>query len=483
MDYCSFTFAKFLATVLVVYLALPLRLQNLWLLGSSFFFYFRICDAGPFAWCLLISIATEFTVAQRIAATPDRAEKRRWLWFSVAVELAILGWFKLNGFFADRFVPFLHDQLGLHVSWPFEHVALPLAISFYTFQCLGYTIDVYRGQQKPETDFFDFALFVVLFFQLVAGPIERAKKLLPQIKQPRHKDVDTFVSGLWLIFLGVYKKLGVADQLFPWAWQLLPPGTREWGYTYHGIDVLLSTTLGALAMYADFSGYTDAMRGLGRLFGFDVSPNFKAPFLARNIQEYWGRWHITLTLWIRDYLYFPMVLHKFWKRLGSGGLAIATMLIMGFWHGAKLSFLLWGLWHGTLIALYGKLRPWLNTHTNFTNPLAKRLWVVACVLTTFACAVLGGILFNGGEWVTIKRQLRDVIFHPVASEGAFTTFAVCLVRFVPILVLDLLENASNQPDRIATIPWPWRRLIQAVMVGLLVDAVFKAMPSNPFQYF
>jgi len=482
MDYTSITFATFLAIVLGVYLLVPHKVQNLWLLGTSLFFYFKICDAGPFAWCLLISIVTEFTIAQKIAAVPDKNTKRGLLWISVGVELAILGFFKLNGFFVATFVPLI-EGLGLTVSGPMQHVGLPLAISFYTFQCLGYTIDVYRGQQKPETDLLDFALFVVLFFQLVAGPIERARKLLPQIKAPRVLGAEPWSSGLWLIFLGIYKKVGVADQLFPYAWKIAPANTMGFGHVYPGIDVLVGTAIAAIAMYAEFSGYTDAMRGLGRLFGFDISQNFRAPFLARNIQDYWGRWHMTLTKWITDYLYMPMVLHKFWKRLGSGGLAVVTMLIMGFWHGAKLSFLLWGLWHGSLIALYGKVRPWLYRHTTFTNPLAKRLWIVASVATTFLCCVLGGVLFNADHWVTIKRELRDVILHPTLSAGTLGTLWVCLLRFAPIFVLDLMENHSGDPDRVGKIAWPLRRLLQAGMVALLVDALLAGMPSNPFQYF
>ena len=482
MDYAALSFASFLAITLGFYLVLPHRAQNLWLLGASLYFYFAICDAGDFAWCLLISIATEFVSAQRIAAATDRRERRRWLAFSLVVELSILGYFKLNGFFVTTFVPFL-ERHGLYVPWHVEWIALPLAISFYTFQCLGYTLDVYRGQQKPETDFVDFALFNVLFFQLIAGPIERARRLLPQVKAPRAPSVDGFLQGCFLLFVGIYKKVAVADQLYPVARQLAPLTTLPVNSVYDGIDVLLGTTLAAFAMYAEFSGYTEAMRGLARMFGFEISVNFKAPFLARNIQEYWARWHISLTSWIRDYLYLPMVLNRFWKRLGSGGLAIVTMLIMGLWHGAKTTFLLWGLWHGCLLALYGRLRPWLYAKTQFRTAFARHAWTAACVLTTFACAVVGGVMFNAPDLVTIKRELRDIVFRPYASPGAFLAFGLCLLRYLPVLVLDWMEHKSTTPDAFLRAPYAVRTALQLVMLGLVTEALLRGQALPPFQYF
>ena len=349
MIFTSTTFATFFVAVFVVYWGLPRtglggrRAQNVLLLAASYVFYGWV---HPW-FCLLIAGSTivDYMCGLGMERTPRH--KRSYLTLSIAFNLGLLATFKYFDFFAASISNVL-EALGLGGTATKASLGLllPVGISFYTFQTLSYTIDIYRRQLTARRNFVDFALFVSFFPQLVAGPIERARRFLPQIETPRRFDAATFFSGLELIAFGYLKKLVVADNIGPRIDQIF---------------ALQSPTLALLAVgaagfavqiYADFSAYTDIARGVARLLGFDLVINFRSPYLAVSPSDFWRRWHISFSTWIRDYLYIPLGGSRTSGRLRFLGILIVTLGLSGLWHGAAWHFVLWGVYHAVLVYAY-----------------------------------------------------------------------------------------------------------------------------------
>src|SRR5882762_9892636 len=262
---------------------------------------------------------------------------------SLVTQLGLLGVFKYFNFFAESLAVAL-NSIGIQSSSLHLNIVLPVGVSFYTFQSLSYTIDIYRRVFKPTDRFFDFALFVAYFPQLQAGPIERARQLIPQLASPRHITLDQTSRGLYLIIFGLFKKIAIADGVSPVVDQIFATsGQVSW------IDIVIGTVLFAVQIYCDFSGYTDIARGVSKLFGIELTLNFNHPYFASNITEFWRRWHISLSTWLRDYLYIPLGgnrkgVAKTYRNL------MLTMLLGGLWHGASWTFVIWGGYHGALLS-------------------------------------------------------------------------------------------------------------------------------------
>jgi alginate O-acetyltransferase complex protein AlgI len=340
----SLQYAAFLPAVLLVYWNLQRRGQNLLLLAASYLFY-SFWD-WRFLGLLMLSTSVDFVTGRVLARTHD-GQHRRWvLSVSIVTNLAILGFFKYFNFFIDSGERLL-GKLGLEWSAPMLHIALPVGISFYTFHGMSYTIDLFRRRIEPATSIVDFAAFVSFFPQLVAGPIGRADFQLPQFERERTRpDGERVMGGLALILLGLFKKVAIADAVAPVATATF---TNPDGYGWPML--MVGAYAFALQIYGDFSGYTDMARGSARLLGFELPPNFEQPYLSRNIAEFWRTWHISLSSWLRDYLYVPLG--------GNRGSARATyrnlflvMLIGGLWHGAAWTFVAWGALHGSLLAAH-----------------------------------------------------------------------------------------------------------------------------------
>ena len=280
-----------------------------------------------------------------VSRLPERRRRKAALLTSVVCQLGLLGVFKYFNFFAQTFVTGLHG-LGFQADPVLISVILPVGISFYTFQSLSYAIDIYRGEFEPTDRFFDFALFVSYFPQMVAGPIERARHLLPEFQAARVITLEQSARGLYLIMLGMFKKVAIADGVAPSVSQVYTSTGRV-----TSADVIVGTLLFAVQIYCDFSGYSDIARGVSKLFGIDLMRNFNLPYFAKSPREFWQRWHISLSTWLSDYLY---------KTLGGnrGTLAFTcrnlmiTMLLGGLWHGAAWSYVLWGCYHGTLLCVH-----------------------------------------------------------------------------------------------------------------------------------
>ncbi len=335
MLFNSLSFAFFLPLVFAAYWLWKKhrQRQNLVLLLASYVFY------GFWDWRFLvlifISTLTDYVVGLYMGKSDSPRQKKLWLALSLGVNLGILGFFKYFNFFADAFARLI-QAIGMEADPITLNVILPVGISFYTFQTLSYTIDIYRGKLEPTKDILSFFTFVSFFPQLMAGPIERAERLLPQFFASRKFNADEAASGLRLILWGLFKKIVIADRLGWYVNEVFAEPTHA-----TGMGVLLALFAFSIQVYGDFSGYSDMAIGIARLFGIQLMTNFRTPFFSTSIQEFWNRWHISLSTWFRDYVYIPMGGSR--KGVGRWSLAIlTTFLVSGLWHGANYNFLIWG---------------------------------------------------------------------------------------------------------------------------------------------
>jgi D-alanyl-lipoteichoic acid acyltransferase DltB (MBOAT superfamily) len=472
MLFNTLEFWLFFALVLGVYLALPRRPQNLWLLLASYFFY--ACWDWRFLGLLLLSTSVDWTLANLIRRARSRAHARRFVGLSVAVNLAFLGFFKYANFFVHSAEALL-ARLGLQPGGLYLDIVLPVGISFYTFQSISYIVDVYRGEIEPARDPLDFALFVAFFPHMVAGPIMPSRDLLPQMQQPRRPSWDEAWRGLHLAAWGLFKKVVVADNL---ALVAGPIFAREFGFRPGVMH------LGALAfafqIYCDFSGYTDIARGLARVMGFRLMDNFHHPYFATCITDFWRRWHISLSTWLRDYLYVPLGGNRAGPWLTQRNLML-TMLLGGLWHGAAWNFVLWGGYQGLLLVLerwWGGQRLVVDLRTLVTWP--ARLLGLARVLVTFHFVCLGWILFRAeavGPLPLMVRSFMDITgwLHMPAAAWTVTIYVLL------VLSVDVLQYTSGDELVLLRLPWPLRGLVYAT--GLYVFVIFGRFESNAFIYF
>ena len=343
MLFNSFTFWIFFALVLGIYWRLDQKAQNRFLLLASYIFY------GWWDWrflsLILLSTMVDYFVGLRLgSAGTDEARKKRLLALSVSVNLGLLGVFKYAGFFVESTASVL-EALGFQANLPSLRIILPVGISFYTFQTLSYTVDVFRGKLQPTRDFLDFALFVSFFPQLVAGPIERAKRLLPQVSSPRRVTREDFQIGLYCIAFGLFKKVVVADNMAVIADHVFSMDPA----TVSNLEILLGVLAFSFQVYGDFHGYSLIAQGTARWMGFHIMDNFRQPFFSSSPQEFWRRWHISLSTWLRDYLYIPLG----GSRKGTVRTYVnimATFVLGGLWHGAAWTYVIWGAIHGVWLA-------------------------------------------------------------------------------------------------------------------------------------
>jgi len=458
MLFNSLTFGVFFALLLPAYFALRdrLRAQNALLLVASYLFY------GWWDWRFLglvaASTGVDFLAARAIADGP--AERRKaWLFASLAMNLGALGVFKYFDFFSESMVALL-ESIGLHPDPVLLEVTLPVGISFYTFQTLSYTIDVYRGQAKPCRRIDDFALFVSFFPQLVAGPIERAPRLLGQIGALRKFSPGQVEVGTWLIVWGLFKKMVIADRLAPMVNEAF--GMR----VSPGLDVLLGALAFTFQIYCDFSGYTDIARGIAKVLGFDLSLNFRIPYLALSPSDFWRRWHISLSSWLRDYLYISLGGNRGGKSKMYRNLLL-TMLLGGLWHGAAWNFVLWGLYHGLLLILY---RP-------FEARVRQMPWLAWPVMFVFT--VIGWIIFRAPDMESLTWMFANLGVMPSASSVRTAVKVLGLIS--PLLIAWFFQGRSGDLTIVHRLPL-WARILLYVGVALLI-AIYGMRNQTEFIYF
>lgn len=438
MLFNSLEFLIFLPIVLCVYFLLPHRGQNRFLLAASCFFY-AMWD-WRFLFPLLTSTCIDYFCAIRMDASWARKEPdaaRKWyLQLSLVTNLGLLGFFKYYNFFQDNF-RLLAESAGWHISpWTLQ-IILPVGISFYTFQALSYTIDVYRGHLHVTNRFSDFLLCVLYFPHLVAGPIQRANNLLSQVMNPRQVTRQHWVDGMHLICWGFFKKVYVADNLSPLV-------DRTFGQTaVAGFPAWMAVYAFAIQIYCDFSGYTDIARGVAKLMGFEFVLNFNLPYWATNPQEFWTRWHISLSTWLRDYLYISLGGNR-----GTAGRTyrnlMLTMIIGGFWHGAAWNFILWGFYHGALLVSHRLASPFLDRLFQWPGAVGEGLSRAVRVAVMFHLTCYGWLLFRATsleQVIGMTRSLADPL------GGYDPELAWRLAPFVlPLLAVQWVQYLSGRLD-------------------------------------
>ena len=392
MLFNSLSFAFFLPCVFALYwfaMNRSLKKQNLLLLAASYFFY--ASWDYRFLFLLIFSTLLDYTSGIRISKATSGRMKKGWLLLSIVINLGFLGLFKYYNFFILSFSEALH-HLGVNANLWTLKIILPLGISFYTFHGLSYIIDVYRNKIRPEFNIVDYSLFVSFFPLLVAGPIERAAHLLPQIKQQRTFNYSKAVDGMRQILWGLFKKIVIADNCTQFTTEIFNHSS-----TYGGSTLFVGMFLFSVQIYCDFSGYSDIAIGTAHLFGIDLLRNFAYPYFSRDIAEFWRRWHISLSTWFRDYLYIPLGGSR-GNTLNKIKNTIIIFLVSGFWHGANWTFIAWGL----LNALY--ILPSIVLKTNRNNldivaqgklfPSFKELYMVC---STFLLTMLGWVFFRAAN--------------------------------------------------------------------------------------
>ena len=477
MSFNSVEFILFFALVYAIYLSLNFRKQNRFLLAASYVFY------GFWDWrflCLiLISTVTDYLCGLSIGGTEDKKKRRALLLVSLTVNLSILGFFKYFNFFLDNLYS-IFSVLQINLDKPTLNIILPVGISFYTFQTLSYTIDVYRKEIKPERNILDYALYVSFFPQLVAGPIERAKKLLPQIRNPRYMSRGTLYEGFFLVSWGYFKKKFIVDNIasfLPFYYKLASSGSEPGG----GSLVMGVTIAFLIQLYGDFSAYSDIARGTARLMGFNIINNFKAPFYAVNIQDVWNRWHISLTTWIRDYLYYPLATVKIGRKyLHPLLVVIITFVIMGLWHGASWNYILWGFYNGVLLSGYAVIYRKTKRFRNKKHPATAWFLRILSTLLTFHLAAFGLIFFQTTSVAQLSVWLSQIFTDFSFSPPVGALMLKTLLYASPLLIVDYFIFQEESTTRIIELPAVVKFAFVYIIIYLMI--VFRASSTN-FIYF
>ncbi|REE81989.1 D-alanyl-lipoteichoic acid acyltransferase DltB (MBOAT superfamily) [Lutibacter oceani] len=464
MLFNSIDFAIFLPIVFLFYWFVfkkNLKQQNIFLIIASYVFY------GWWDWrflfLIVISTLIDYFIGKLLANENNPNKRKFLLWLSIIVNLGFLGFFKYYNFFLENFIE-AFSWLGSPISLRSLNIILPVGISFYTFQTLSYSIDVYRKKMKPTNDIIAFAAFVSFFPQLVAGPIERATNLLPQFYKNRVFNYSKAVDGLRQILWGLFKKVVIADNCAYYVNTIF-----ENHEDYSGSTLFLGAVFFAIQIYGDFSGYSDIAIGTGRLFGFKLKQNFAFPYFSRDIAEFWRRWHISLSTWFRDYLYIPLGGSRGAKKQQIRNVFI-IFLVSGFWHGANWTFIIWG----ALNALY--FLPLLLSNKNRTHieiVATNKNWpsinellriLITFILTTFA-------------WIFFRSESITDAFNYIIGIINWSIFTIPQIRPTDLLILILIFIGIEWIGRqgkyaIENLGFTWKRPIRLLFYYMLIILVF-----------
>lgn len=477
MLFNSIDFAIFLPIVFVLYWFVTnknLKLQNLLIVVSSFIFY------GWWDWrflsLILFSIVTDYFIGLSLLNQNDQRKRKIILWISIIVNLGFLGFFKYYNFFVDNFIA-AFSFFGRNIQPNTLNIILPVGISFYTFQTLSYTIDVYKRKLEPTKDFIAFSAFVSFFPQLVAGPIERATNLLPQFYKKREFTYEQGSAGMRLILYGLFKKMVIADNC-----ALLVNDIFKNYQDQPTAVLLVGAVYFALQIYGDFSGYSDIARGTAKLFGFELMINFRVPYFSRDIAEFWRRWHISLTTWFRDYVYIPLGGSRVNKAIAIRNTFI-IFLVSGFWHGANWTFVMWGLINALLfvpLLFGGKNRKNLNPIAdNKLLPSVKELFQMGA---TFALTSFAWIFFRAES----LSHATDYISHIFTANQFFTNFFYFppkMVFLIPLFFcLEWFIFRFDDANEIIT-KWafPLRHSFYLLLICVII--IYNPAEAQSFIYF
>ncbi len=473
MLFNSWEFLAFCLVVFPLYYALPHRGQNYLLLIASYVFY----GWWDYRFLALIFATTcvDYWVANAIVDQPDARRKKQLLVVSVVVNLTVLGFFKYFNFFIDSTTALL-TSFGLQAHAPVLAILLPPGISFYTFQEIAYVVDVYRGDVRPARRFPDFALFVSYFPHLVAGPIQFPKVLLPQIERPRRVTLEQLASGGVLILIGLARKVLVADLAAPRVDAVFAnPGQAD------SVEIFRAVLLFALQIYCDFAGYTDIARGVSRLLGIELLENFNHPYFATNITDFWRRWHISLSTWLRDYLYIPLGGNRGSRWFVYRNLML-TMLLGGLWHGASWTFVVWGGLHGLALVVH---KIWMERRGTGSVPAAPAATMPRYVrmavgwAATMALVCVAWVFFRAPSFTIAFEVLSGLVSFRGSWDLQRLMLPAALIGVV--LCIDIPQAIGREHTAVLRWPWLLRGLTYATIVLAMV--LFRTGKNVPFIYF
>jgi alginate O-acetyltransferase complex protein AlgI len=475
MLFNSISFAIFLPIVFFLYWRInskALRSQNLLLLLASYFFY------GYWNWhflfLLVFSTSLDYYTGLRIYKSTSSKGRKTWLFISVFANLGFLGFFKYYNFFLSS-ASNIFDVFGIHADFVVLHVLLPIGISFYTFHGLSYVFDIYNRRIKPTTNFIEYSLFVSFFPLLVAGPIERATHLLPQIEQPREFDYSKAADGLKQILWGLFKKMVIADNCSLYANAIFNhPNSYASGVLVFGALMF------AFQIYGDFSGYSDIALGTARLFGFDLLKNFSYPYFSRSIAEFWRRWHISLSSWFKDYLYIPLGGSRgnTWTKIRN---VFIVFLLSGFWHGANWTFIVWGGLNALFIlpsVIVGANRNHLDIVAHDKSmPTIRELLQM---LSTFMLTTIAWIFFRANSVKLAFEYIRRMVtFQPGLGRP---TFGLTALPFLILLLILFEWNGRENNYALEKIGVKWPRPVRWGLYCLIVFTMGMYMKTEHTQF-
>lgn len=483
MLFNSIDFAIFFPIVFLFYWALSKHLtaRNLLILISSYVFY------GWWDWrflfLIVISSFVDFIVGQQLHRTTDLKRRKGLLLISLVVNLGFLVYFKYTNFFIETFIDSFR-LFGKELQLSTLSIILPVGISFYTFQTLSYTIDIYRKQFKPTKDPIAFFAFVAFFPQLVAGPIERAAHLLPQFSKTYKFNYDRVKSGLLLMAFGLFKKMVIADRAAVLVNQVYNNPSD-----YYGFEVILATVFFAFQIYCDFSGYSDIAIGAARTMGFDLMKNFDSPYLSKSITEFWRRWHISLSTWFRDYVYIPLGGSRNGKYKTYANLFI-VFLVSGLWHGAAMTFVIWGAIHGFIIVIekaFYKERKALIKVLNIDDNFIHKILFIPIIFTIVCFA---WIFFRANSLADSFTLIRNIKVDTLKTSSIYELGLVkpeIILSIIAIVLLVLFEwvHKKNNMEKLLKrqiLPVRWSFYL-IVIFTILIFGVYGENQVSEFIYF
>lgn len=413
----------------------------------------------------------------RLYALEATARRKYFLAISMVANLGILGFFKYCDFFIHSFRA-MAEGVGLGTpSWTTLGIILPAGISFYTFQAMSYTIDIYRGHTRPTENFRDFALFVCFFPHLIAGPIMRAHRLLPQVVNRRELKTGALEEGFFLVIMGLFKKIVIADNMASITNAVFNRFQYGDFASVSGPEVLIGTYAFAFQIYGDFSGYSSIARGISKWLGFDLSINFHTPYLAVSPSDFWRRWHISLSTWLRDYLYVPLGGNRFGELITYRNLMI-TMLLGGLWHGANWTFVVWGVYHGSILCLFRLLG---ISDDIQRDGLASHAYWLARVFIMFQLTCVGWLLFRADSFRTVWQMASLVLTNFDVTSFAMASLVMITFYCGLMFVLEWSLDGERGLVRLLGLNWLVRAPVYVYLLFMIV--VFNAGQTYEFIYF
>ena len=481
MLFNSLDFAVFLPIVFLLYWFVAqknIKLQNALIVIASYLFY------GWWDWrflsLILFSTIIDYAVGQKLRNEEKEIKRKMLLWTSIIVNLGFLGFFKYYNFFLENFVD-AFSLFGMQINANSLNIILPVGISFYTFQTLSYTIDVYRKKLEPTQDFIAFSAFVCFFPQLVAGPIERATNLLPQFYKKRTFDYHKAVDGMRQILWGLFKKVVIADNCAEFANQIFNNSADM-----NGSTLVLGAIFFTFQIYGDFSGYSDIAIGTSRLFGFNLKQNFSTPYFSRDIAEFWRRWHISLSTWIRDYLYIPLGGSRggTWMKIRN---TFAIFIVSGFWHGANWTFIIWGALNAIYflpLLLLNKNR--INTDVVAQNKNIPSLKELLLMINTFVLTVFAWIFFRAENISHACSYINTIFSELIFTIPEFQNMKQAGITLLLIMFFMIIEWFGRKEkyayENIKNINDTFKRHVIYILT-IVIILMFGNFQENQFIYF